>query len=367
MTSAASLPVPTPVRSTRPRRERGEGASAYSALLHSVRDLGMLRRRTGFYWTVFAVLVVALGASFTAFAVLGDSWWQLVVAGVLGIVFTQFAFLAHEASHRQVFTSGKWNDRAGRILAASGVGMSYSWWMSKHTRHHGNPNTIGKDPDIERDTVSFLEQDAAERTGIMAAFTRRQGWFLFPLMLLEGLNLHRLSFATLFGRGKVEKRGLEITLVVIRLGALVGIVFWFLPLGMAFAFLGVQLAVFGLYMGASFAPNHIGMAVLPHDSRVDFLSRQVLTSRNISGGGIVDLFMGGLNYQIEHHLFPSMPRPHLRHARVLVEEYCRQHGIAYTQTTLLEAYGAVIRHLNTVGLAARDPFLCPLVAQFRVR
>ena len=84
------------------------------------------------------------------------------------------------------------------------------------------------------------------------------------------------------------------------------VIFLCLPLGMAFAFLGVQLAVFGLYMGSTFAPNHKGMPLLPRDSKVDFLRRQVLTSRNIKGGWIMDTFMGGLNYQIEHHLFPNM-------------------------------------------------------------
>ena len=73
--------------------------------------------------------------------------------GALGIIFTQFAFLAHEASHRQVLESGPANDRLGRGIAAGVVGISYAWWMTKHTRHHANPNKIGKDPDIDFDTI----------------------------------------------------------------------------------------------------------------------------------------------------------------------------------------------------------------------
>ena len=96
---------------------------------------------------------------------LGDSWLQLLMAGALGIIFTQFAFLAHEASHRQILKSGPANDRIGRFLATFVVGMSYAWWMNKHTRHHGNPNKIGKDPDIEIDTISFIEEDAAKARG----------------------------------------------------------------------------------------------------------------------------------------------------------------------------------------------------------
>jgi fatty acid desaturase len=140
------------------------------------------------------------------------------------------------------------------------------------------------------------------------------------------------------------------------------VLFWLLPLGMAFAFLGVQLAVFGIYMGASFAPNHIGMPIVPADVRLDFLDKQVLTSRNVSGGWWMTALMGGLNYQIEHHLFPSMPRPHLRRARALVRQHCREHEVRYTETSLGEALTIVARYMNDVGLAASRTFRCPTAA-----
>lgn len=76
---------------------------------------------------------------------------------------------------------------------------------------------------------------------------------------------------------------------------------------MAIAFLGVQLAVFGIYMGISFAPNHIGVPIVPADVPLDFLDKQVVTSRNVSGGWWMTALMGGLNYQIEHYLSPTCP------------------------------------------------------------
>ena len=105
--------------------------------------------------------------------------------------------------------------------------------------------------------------------------------------------------------------------------------------------------------------------IQPANSRIDFLRRQVLMSRNIRGGRFTDLFMGGLNYQIEHHLFPSMPRPSLRNAQPIVREFCDSRKISYTETGLVQSYGIVVRYLNKVGLAARDPFQCPLTAEFR--
>lgn len=358
--STASL-----IRKTQPRGDRKNPTTEYSGLLHTVRDAGLLRRRTGFYYVMFGIVTLALAGAVAGALLLSQSWLVLLIAGAMGIIFTQYAFLAHEASHRQVFESGKANDVAGRAIANLLVGISYSWWMNKHSRHHGNPNVLGKDPDIARDVVSFTEGDAAQARGLLAWFTKRQGYLFFPILIFEGLNLHIHGFRTVFGRGKVDKRWLEIVMLVSRVGIYLALVFLLLSPGMAFAFIGVQLAVFGVYMGASFAPNHKGMPILPHDSKVDFLRRQVLTSRNISGGAFVNTFMGGLNYQVEHHLFPNMPRPHLKRAQQITKEYCEKHDIVYTETTLVKSYGIVVRYLNRVGLSAgKDPFDCPASAAF---
>jgi len=351
---------------TRRAADASTPISSYSGLLGAIRAAGLLERSRVFYYSVFATLVVALGGAITGFVMLGHSWFQLIIAGALGVIFTQFAFLGHEASHRQVFASGRANDRAGRALASGVVGMSYSWWMSKHTRHHANPNTIGKDPDIAVDVISFVEQDAASARGLRALITRHQASLFFPFLLFEGINLHVKSFGHVFGRGKVDGRALEIVLILARMAIVVGAVFWVLPVGMAFAFLGVQLAVFGVYMGASFAPNHIGMEVVPEGAKLDFLSKQVLTGRNVTGGVWMTAFMGGLNFQIEHHLFPSMARPHLRKTRLLVREVCAQEGIPYTETSLRRAYAIVLTYLREIGLySGLASFECPMVGQYR--
>ena len=148
-------------------------------------------------------------------------------------------------------------------------------------------------------------------SGLGALITRKQGWLFFPLLTLEGLNLHALGLKHLFSRGEVKGRWIELSLHRTALLAVPHPALLFLPIGMAFAFLGVQLAVFGVYMGASFAPNHKGMPIIAADAKLDFFSKQVRTSRNIRGGWWATALMGGLNYQVEHHLFPSMARPYL--------------------------------------------------------
>ncbi|MCU1572138.1 MAG: delta fatty acid desaturase [Micrococcaceae bacterium] len=346
---------------------RKRAVNSYVNLLKAARDLGLLERRQGFYITLFIGLMFAWCACWAAFVLLGVTWYQLLVAAGMGAVMTQFGFLAHEAAHRQIFASKRMNEWASRLVGTGLVGISYAMWTQKHTRHHAYPNVIGKDPDIHTGAIAFHPEAAASRRGVMVAVTRRQGWLLFPLLFFLGISLHVDSLKFVFQRSAVDHRWVEIPVLVLRLVMIPVLVFWVLPLGMAFAFLGVQMGVFGFYMGASFAPNHKGMPILSPSSRLDFLSRQVLTSRNISGGRLMDALMGGLNRQIEHHLFPDMPRPLLRRAAALVRKCCAEEGVPYTETGLINSLAIVVRYLDKVGLSAGGPFECPLIQDYRPR
>jgi fatty acid desaturase len=343
-----------------------QSGSSFTALTRAIHDLGLMRRRYGYYWAKMIGAVAAIVAWVTAFVLIGDSWWQLLSGGVLAIMMTQIAFLGHDAAHRQIFKSGRWNDWISLLIANLLVGISYGWWQRKHNRHHANPNKDGADPDIALAALALTPERATrQRSRLMRWVVAHQGWYFFPLLLLEGLSLHWEGIRRVSGRDKVERRWIEIGFLTFRLGGFLALVFAVLPPEKAIAFLAVQLAGFGFYMGFSFAPNHIGMPLVSARLKLDFLRRQVLMSRNISGGPLMSIFMGGLNYQVEHHLFPSMARPHLRRAQPLVAAYCAAQGVPYTQTSLWRAYRSVIGYLNTVGLRGKDPFLCPMVAQRR--
>ncbi len=214
-------------------------------------------------------------------------------------------------------------------MSGAFAGLSYSWWSHKHNRHHNAPNQEGKDPDIGPGALAFTPAIAADRSGWVGWFTRHQGYLFFPLLLLEGANLHLASVRTLLRRRDLKHRRLELTLILARLGSYLTALFLLLPPAKAVVFLAVQQGLFGLLLGASFAPNHKGMPLVPHTTKIDFLRRQVLMSRNIHGGLIIDFAMGGLNYQIEHHLFPNMPRPNLKKAQPIVRAYCHEQHISY--------------------------------------
>ncbi len=261
-------------------------ANDFTELARAVGDSGLMRRRYGYYWTRLIAAPLAIGVALAAFVLIGDTWWQLFTAAALAVIFTQVAMLGHDAAHRQIFRSGRWNDWVTLIIGNLLVGMSYGWWQHKHTRHHANPNKIGVDPDIDLPVISVTPAQADRRAGwrgplgwVMA----HQGVFFFPILLLEGLSLHASSVRRVFSPEPLRRRPVEISLLTIRLAGYLTLVFLILSPGVAFAFLGVQLGIFGFYMGMAFAPNHKGMPLVPKDVKLDFLRRQVLMSRNIAG------------------------------------------------------------------------------------
>jgi fatty acid desaturase len=328
---------------------RDTRGSDYARLSRVIRDAGLLRRRHGYYVVKITVNLLLLIGGWAAFFLLGRSWWQLLVAVFLGVMFGQCGFLGHDAGHRQISGSKRTDDLIGRIHGNLLIGLSFGWWISKHNRHHAHPNQVGRDPDIAGAAIAFTPGQALARRGMGAWLARHQAWLFFPMLLLEGLHLHVAGVRALLSRRRSAAKWLEGTLLIAHIAGYLAAVFLVLPVPQAVIFIVIQQSVFGLYLGCAFAPNHKGMPVFGEDEKIDFLRRQVVTSRNIRGGWFTDFALGGLNYQIEHHLFPSMPRPNLRHAQAPIRAFCEAHGIAYAQTGLLASYGLVLRHLDVVG------------------
>ncbi len=347
-----------------PRHAPNRVVSEYAGLLGVVRGAGLLRRHHTYYLTRLAALLLALGGVGVAFAFIGDSWAQIAIAAALAIVLTQIVFYSHDAAHRQIFQSKRANEITALMLGTFVGGISLSWWNNKHNRHHAAPNFIGKDPDIAPSVVHFYPATNPPKSRVARFLHERQGWWFFPLLIVEALNLHAQSIQALATHRGMKRRWTELAMLSIRLGGYPAVLFMVLSPGVAGTFLGVQLAVTGLYLGAAFASTHVGRPVVPPDARIDFLQRQVLMSRNISGGRMASFAMGGLNYQIEHHLFPSMGRPDLFHARPLVIDYCAEHRVEYQEVNIFAAWAIVVRYLNKVGLAARS-FQCPVAAGLR--
>jgi fatty acid desaturase len=268
--------------------------SDYAALSRQVRQAGLLDRRPRYYAWKITLTAAALVLGWAAFAVIGDSWWQLGVAVFLAVAFAQISFLGHDAGHSQVFRSRRANTVLGIACGNLGTGLSFGWWNSKHTRHHANPNTEGADPDIMLSVLAFSGARARAGQGIQRLIFRYQAYLLVPMLFSEALGLHASSIRAVTSRG-CRNRAWEVTLLAAHFAAYLGAVFFVLSPVKAVVFIIVQQGLLGFYLGCSFAPNHKGMPILDGSDKTDYLRRQVLTSRNVHGDWLTDFALGGLN------------------------------------------------------------------------
>ncbi len=341
-------------------RSRPKPADEFAPLLRLVKGQELLARRTGWYAAGITVNLAVFFAIVAGVLLAGDSWWTVLLAVPLALFSTRTAFFGHDAGHSQIASSRRVNRLIGLVLGNLLLGMSSAWWNDKHNRHHANPNHLDKDPDVGEGVLVWTQAQAARRAGFNRWLTRNQAWLFFPLLLLEGIALKVASVQMVLSSRGWERQGraraVEGLLLAVHFAAYAALLAVAMGPGKAVVFALVHHALFGLHLGSVFAPNHKGMEMPDPQGgqRWGHLRRQVLTSRNVRGGPVTDWLMGGLNYQIEHHLFPNMPRPHLRLAQPAVRRYCQEVGVSYTETGLIDSYRQALRHMHEVGAPLRQ-------------
>lgn len=341
--------------------------------IHARNDYTELRRRLNqrdvfqpqlaFYGLQALVALALVSLCIGLLVLTQDLRLRLLVSGLLAFAFIQLGFVFHDAGHRQIFGRPRLNDIA-MMLVGFVIGSSRSWWFDSHNRHHSNPNDLDLDPDTELYVVNFSEEQSRNRKGFLGRLTRFQAIYFFPLLSVEGIGAHAASIVFLI-RQKARYRRIETIGMVLHFVVYFGVILALMPVWHALLFMLVHHLVAGLYMGSVFAPNHKGMLVPDPADRIDLFHRQVLTSRNIAPNPLVDIWYGGLNYQIEHHLFPMIPRNKLKTARLVVKDYCFERGISYHETNMWQSYKEIVSHLHAVASplrekqARRDPFSVP--------
>ena len=331
---------------------RGEVSREYLHLRREIVNNGLLERQYTYYAVNIALALGLLSASIAIVIVFDQLWVQLLNAVFMAMVFGLFNFIGHDAGHRQIFRSAKNND-AVFLLAASVTGITPSWWQDKHNAHHRNPNHVGQDSDINIPVYAFTEERALQTRGFVRFIVKRQAFLLYPFHCLTSLVLLGQGIAYLVRRQRLRYPIAEMTAVIAGVGLYVAILGHFLPAWHAVLFILVHRALAGLYMGLVFAPNHKGMPVLDADMKLDYMRRQILTSRNVRTNPVADFAFGGLNYQIEHHLFPNMPRNHLKDARPVVKAFCRGRDISYHETGFWQSQREILGYLHEIGAPLR--------------
>lgn len=318
----------------------------FRELALQIRAAGLLDRRPTYYVVKIGVTITALAGGWAALVFVGNSWAALGIAVFLGAVFAQLGFIGHDAGHQQVFASRRGNRLLGLLVGNVLIGLSFGWWVPKHSAHHSHPNEVHRDPDVGSDVFGiFGDAGVRERDGVAGLLARWRAPLFFPLMLLRSAGLHAGAIRQLLER-RDRVAVMEGLLVLLHGGLYLTIVLVVLSPLKALAFVVVQQAVFSVYLGLSFAPNHKGMPMIPGGAQLHFAHRQIATSRNVTGGALLTFALGGLNYQIEHHLFPAMPRPNLRRAQSLVKPFCHASHLGYCEASFFESFRLIVRHLR---------------------
>jgi len=327
------------------------GSNDYAELKRRIVALGLLKRQPGYYAAKFAITAGLLGAALFFVVVSGnDPWIRLAEAVFLAFVVVQIGLLAHDLSHQQIVGAGRWNVLGGLVLGNLLMGVSRAWWRDNHDTHHAHPNDLGQDPNVNIIFLGSTAEQALSRPRWVQWIIRHQVALIVPIFCLEFFSMHRQSFDYAFGRKRGTVRGEGLVLLV-HFGLYGALLYFTLGIGGAIVFALVQELLTGLYMASIFAPNHKGMPLAaPSSGPPDFLRQQILTARNVRGP-LVDLLYGGLNYQIEHHLFPTMPRNNLSSAQPHVRAFCEARGISYCETGVAQSWREILANYTEVSRA----------------
>ncbi len=327
-------------------------ANDFATLKRLIKQRGLLEKQPTYYIAKILLTLSLFLLGLTFLMLVRPFWLQVLNAAFLAFVSTQLGLLGHDAGHRQMFRRTWKNDLISLMMGDLLLGISHGWWIEKHNQHHSHPNQEDLDPDIDIPVLAFSQDHLPQKGKLRQFLVKYQAFFFFPLLFLALLNLK--FYSLLFLARKKEKYHLvEVALLLIHYLGYLGLLFSVLQVWQAILFIIIHQGLSGLYLGSIFAPNHKGMPVLDKESTVDFLHRQVETARNVKGHPFTDFWYGGLNYQIEHHLFPSMPRNHLREAQPIIKSFCQAGSIPYCETSWLQSYQAILHHLHAVSAPLR--------------
>ena len=324
----------------------------YAELKGILKQQGLLDKQPAYYTYKILLTLGMLALSLTFLIVIDNLWLQLLNAAYLAFVFTQIGFIGHDLGHRQILGDTRKNT-IGSLIFTLLLGTSGELWVRTHNAHHANPNNIDLDPDIDAPVIAFTREEACRKQGIARFIVKYQAYLFFPITCLLAFSQHISGIQFLLQK-QGKHTAAEALCMAIHFVVYFGLLVYFLPPWQAVLFVVIHQGLHGLYLASVFAPNHKGMPVLDKDSRLSFLRRQVLTARNVKAHPFTDFWYGGLNYQIEHHLFPKIPRNKLGEAQTIVKAFCHARSIPYYETGLLQSYRELLQHLHQVSAPLRE-------------
>lgn len=332
---------------TQPILDPREGNRIYAALREQVTAHSILERAYGYYAFLITGSIFCYFGTIVLFYYVQNIFFLTLYAIGAGFFAVQLGGIMHDAAHRAICKTTRNNDIIGQITAGLTV-MSYENWMRNHNAHHANPNEEGEDPDLEIPLHVFTQSQFAKRTGLRRLITKYQVLTYYTMRPLTSISTRVNSFRY-FIKNYHPRLLWQIGMFI------VGALLWFVApfilfgTGKGLLFVLVSNAFGGFYASNVFAPNHKGMPQVKPGINMSFFEQQVVTARNVSANPLTDFIFLGLNYQIEHHLFPSCPRNKLRYAASFVKKTVETNGLPYITEGVVSSNKIILRHLWNVA------------------
>lgn len=327
------------------------GARVYAELRAEVIKAGILDRDY-IYYSILTFLDVA-GLMLCLLLYFFVTHLVSLLMLTVGIAFftVRIGGLVHDAGHRGIFSKPLFNDIYGYIMGGM-IAFGFYSWKIKHNAHHAHTNEEDEDPDLNI-PFKFLEDEPPPAKGLGRFVHKYQVWLYYPVGSLVSITSRINAFVYYNGS---YSRKVFFLMCFQGLGIFVWFVLPFIifPLWKAALFVFVVNELTGFYLLNIFAPNHKGMPQIGKGVPFSFLEKQIITSRNIFGHWLTDYVYLGLNYQIEHHLFPACPRRKLKYVRPLALRVCKKYNLPYVEMSIFGSTRFIFRELVKASLATRQ-------------
>ncbi|XP_063145271.1 acyl-CoA (8-3)-desaturase-like [Candoia aspera] len=322
----------------------------FHELRAAVKKMGLLTTRYTFFAFMFLHAFILDIASWFTVWYFGKSWMPFLTGVTLfTIAQIQYGFFQHDLGHVSVFQKPKWNRLAHIVVLGILKGGPATQWTHMHNQHHAKPNCFRKDPDLNMHPFFFslgkkLSVELGKKKMKYMPYQHQHKYFIFlaPLTLTIGVQL--VVFRYLFQR----KKWLEL---FITLFFNFRVCLMYVPLMgfksfMAYYWLARYLeSTWFIWVSQM---NHIPMNI-DYDQNLDWFSAQLSATCNVDQSLFNDWYTGHLNFQIEHHLFPTMPRHNYWKVAPLVKSLCAKHNIKYQCKPLLTAFVDIWHSLKESG------------------
>jgi fatty acid desaturase len=299
---------------------------------------------------LFLLLSIALALSWF------QSSWLGIAAGYLALSFlmAQFAFIGHDAGHGAISEKSALNRTLGHVSMTLVTGLAFDEWIDRHRAHHRHCQEEHNDPDMAvAHVVSLTHASLAQKGAVGKLMARHQHWFIWPLSLLFAHSQRHLSQAGVLKDLRLYWVDALVLILHFSLWFALPCFVFNVPLITALLAYLIPLFILGPHLAAIFWVNHIGMPLIKNAQDFSFFEHQVVTSRSITNHSIWNRLFGGLNYQIEHHLFPQVPSHRLGKVQAIVRKHFAHHHIAYAELTWSQAIHSIASHLRNISRLAK--------------